>query len=134
MEPVPSGDEESSALDAMRSTLPDPERQTYAQEIGRLIEEAIDALPEGYRLVLILRDIEGLSTSETGEGLGLGADVIKTRLYRARVMLRRRVTERLGDAAPGVFPFHAPRCDRVVRGVLGRIESSVMERQHEVSA
>ena len=134
VEPVPSGDEESSALDAMRSTLPDPERQTYAQEIGRHIEEAIDALPEGYRLVLILRDIEGLSTSETGEGLGLGADVIKTRLYRARVMLRRKVTERLGDAAPGVFPFHAPRCDRVVRGVLGRVESSVMEPQHQVSA
>jgi len=134
VDPVPSRDEESSALDAMRSTLPDPEHQTYAQELGRLIEEAIDALPEGYRLVLILRDVEGLSTSETGEDLGLGADVIKTRLHRARVMLRRRVTERLGDGAPGVFPFHAPRCDRVVRAVLGRIPSSVVERQHQVSA
>jgi len=134
VDPVPSRDEESSALDAMRSTLPDPEHQTYAQELGRLIEEAIDALPEGYRLVLILRDVEGLSTSETGEDLGLGADVIKTRLHRARVMLRRRVTERLGDGAPGVFPFHAPRCDRVVSGVIGRIPSSVGESQHQVSA
>lgn len=131
---VPSGDEDDSALHALRSTLPDPEHQTYARELRRLIEEAIDALPEGYRLVLILRDVEGLSTSETGRGLGLGDDVIKTRLHRARAMLRRRVTERLGDGAPGVFPFHAPRCDRVVLGVFSRIALDLTPRQQEVSA
>jgi RNA polymerase sigma-70 factor (ECF subfamily) len=65
--------------------------------------------------------VEGLSTSETGEGLGVGDEVIKTRLHRARVMLRRSVTERLRDAAPFVFPFHAPRCHRVVRGVFARL-------------
>ena len=131
---VPSGDEESSAVHAMRSTLPDPEHQTYTRELRRLIEEAIDALPEGYRLVLILRDVEGLSTSETGESLGLGADVIKTRLHRARAMLRRKVTERLGDGATGVFPFHAPRCDRVVLGVFTRLDLHRAVHQHEVSA
>jgi len=69
----------------------------------------------------MLRVVEGLSTSETGEGLGLGDEAIKTRLHRARVMLRRSVAERLGEAARFAFPFHAPRCDRVVRGVFGRI-------------
>ena len=57
---------------------------------------AIDALPEGYRLVFMLRVVEGLSTSETGEGLGLGVEAIKTRLHRARVML-----QPLGDRATG---------------------------------
>ena len=135
VDPVPPDEEEGSPMHAMRSTQPDPERQAYAQELQRLIEAAIDALPEGYRLVFMLRDVEGLSTSETGEDLGLGVDVIKTRLHRARLMLRRSVTERLGGVAPGVFPFQAPRCDRVVKGVFSRLAfSAEAERQDEVSA
>ena len=103
-------DEDGVASRSLRSIQPDPERQAYAQELRGLLEQAIDALPEGYRLVFVLRVVEGLSTSETGEGLGLGDEVIKTRLHRARVMLRRSVGERLRDAAPCVFPFHATRC------------------------
>jgi DNA-directed RNA polymerase specialized sigma24 family protein len=52
----------------------DPERQAYAQELNRGLEAAVDTLPETYRTVFMLRDIEGLSTSETGEGLGLGEE------------------------------------------------------------
>jgi hypothetical protein len=69
----------------------------------------------------MLRDIEGLSTSETAEGLGLGEEAVKTRLHRARAMLRRSVTDRLGAAASAAFQFHAPRCDRVVAAVLKRL-------------
>ena len=54
-----------------------------------------------YRTVFMLRDIEGLSTSETGQGLGLGDEAVKTRLHRARVMIRRAVTERIGEVAHG---------------------------------
>jgi RNA polymerase sigma-70 factor (ECF subfamily) len=86
-------------------------------------------LPEGYRLVFVMRVVEGLSTSETGEGLGLGDEVIKTRLHRARAMLRRSVGARLRDTAPLVFPFHAPRCDGVVRGVFVRIAFSAAASQ-----
>jgi RNA polymerase sigma-70 factor (ECF subfamily) len=114
-------DDGASGVQAIRSTQPDPERQAYARELRELLEHAIDALPEGYRLVFMLRVVEGLSTSETGEGLGLGHEAIKTRLHRARVMLRRSVAERLGEAARFAFPFHAPRCDRIVRGVFSRI-------------
>jgi RNA polymerase sigma-70 factor (ECF subfamily) len=108
-------------MDTLTSSQPDPERQAYAQELHRVLEEAVDSLPETYRTVFMLRDIEGLSTSETGEGLGLGDEAVKTRLHRARAMIRRSVTARIGDAAAGAFQFHAPRCDRVVAAVFGRI-------------
>jgi RNA polymerase sigma-70 factor, ECF subfamily len=106
----------------LKAAQPDPERQAYARELRALIEQAINALPERYRLVFMLREIEGLSTSETSEGLGVGNDVIKTRLYRARAMLQRYVAERLGDeGGAGIYRFLVPRCNRVVTAVFNRI-------------
>jgi RNA polymerase sigma-70 factor, ECF subfamily len=110
-------------MDTIASPRADPERQAYAQELSRVLEAAVDTLPETYRTVFMLRDIEGLSTSETGEGLGLGDEAVKTRLHRARTMIRRAVTAQIGAVAAGSFQFHAPRCDRVVAAVLARIES-----------
>ena len=108
-------------MDTIASPQADPERQAYAQELGRALEAAVDTLPETYRTVFMLRDIEGLSTSETGEGLGLGDEAVKTRLHRARAMIRRAVTAQIGAVAAGSFQFHAPRCDRVVAHVLAGI-------------
>ena len=105
-------------MDTLISPHADPERQAYAWELNRVLEAAVDALPETYRTVFMLRDIEGLSTSETGEGLGLGEEAVKTRLHRARAMIRRAVTTQIGEAAAAAFQFHAPRCDRVVAHVL----------------
>lgn len=104
------------------SQQPDPERQAYAAELTRALQWALDALPEIYRSVFILRDVEGLSTSETAAGLGLGEEVVKTRLHRARAMLRRAVAERIGGCARAAFQFQVPRCDRIVAAVLTRIE------------
>jgi RNA polymerase sigma-70 factor (ECF subfamily) len=119
---VPDADEDSGDfMDTMTSSQPDPERQAYAGELHRVLEAAVDALPETYRTVFMLREIEGLSTSETGEGLGLGEEAVKTRLHRARAMIRRAVTAQIGDVAAGAFQFQAPRCDRVVATVLARI-------------
>ena len=109
------------SMDTIRSPQPDPERQAYAEELRRVLEDAVDTLPDSYRTVFMLRDVEGLSTQETGEGLGLGEEAVKTRLHRARAMNRRAVTARIGDVAAGTFQFHAPRCDRVVAAVLARI-------------
>ena len=114
-------DTRGELMDTLRSPQADPERQAYAQELRRVLEAAVDTLPEGYRTVFMLRDIEGLSTSETGEGLGLGEEAVKTRLHRARAMIRRAVTERIGVVAAEAFQFHAPRCDRVVAAVMARI-------------
>jgi RNA polymerase sigma-70 factor (ECF subfamily) len=114
-------EENGTSMNAMRSPQPDPERQAYARELRRVLEYAVDELPETYRTVFMLRDVEGLSTSETGADLGLGEEAVKTRLHRARAMIRRSVTARIGAVAAEAFPFHAPRCDRVVQAVLTSI-------------
>jgi RNA polymerase sigma-70 factor (ECF subfamily) len=108
-------------MDPLTSPQPDPERQAYASELRRVLEQTVDALPEGYRTVFMLRDVEGLSTTEAGDALGLGEEAVKTRLHRARALIRRSVTTRLGAAAAGAFAFTATRCDRVVAAVLAQI-------------
>jgi RNA polymerase sigma-70 factor (ECF subfamily) len=113
---VPGGD--GASIEEVTSTQPDPERQAYAEELRRVLEHAIDELPESYRTVFMLRDVEGLSTSETGAGLGIGDEAVKTRLHRARAMIRKSVSARVGAVADSTFQFQAPRCDRVVAAVL----------------
>ncbi len=113
------GDE--NAMETLTAGGPDPERQAYAGELRRLLEATIDSLPDTYRLVFMLRDIEGLSTAETAEGLALGEEAVKTRLHRARAMVRRELFERAGAAGPEAFQFHLSRCDVIVANVLSRI-------------
>jgi len=115
-------EEKEGVMETVMSPQPDPEHQAYARELHRVLEDAVDALPETYRTVFMLRDIEGLSTSETGEGLGLGDEAVKTRLHRARAMIRRSVAARIGATAAQSFQFQAPRCDRVVAAVLERLK------------
>jgi RNA polymerase sigma-70 factor, ECF subfamily len=100
---------------------PSPERQAFAGELRGLLESAIDTLPDGMREVFVLRDVEGLSTFEVAESLGVSEDVVKTRLSRGRAALRRELLERTGTTAPEAFRFYRPRCDRVVQNVLARI-------------
>ena len=112
-------------METLTSPQPDPERQAYAAELRRVLEAAVDSLPETYRLVFMLRDIEGLSTSETAAGLELGDEAVKTRLHRARAMLRSAITERIGASTAEAFAFQAPRCDRVVAAVMAEIVQRV---------
>jgi RNA polymerase sigma-70 factor (ECF subfamily) len=98
-----------------------PERQAFTGELRGLLECAIDALPNGMREVFVLRDVEGLSTSEVADALGVSEDVVKTRLSRGRAALRRLLRERTGAVTPDAFRFYRPRCDRVVALVLARI-------------
>ena len=100
---------------------PNPERQAFIGELRRTLEGGVDALPEAYRSVFVLRDVEGLSTAETAESLDLTPDVVKTRLVRARAQLRRSIWERAGLASRDLFPFHAPRCNRVVAAVMAQL-------------
>ncbi|RIL04695.1 MAG: RNA polymerase sigma factor [Proteobacteria bacterium] len=98
----------------------DPEREAARGELQRVLEDAIDALPEPLRVVVVLRDVEGLSTAEAAASLSVSEEAVRTRLHRARAALRCVLRGRIGewDAA---FPFFAPRCDRVVAAVLLRI-------------
>jgi len=103
------------------SAMDDPERQAFTRELRSLLEWAIDALPDGMREVFVLREVEGLNTSEVADCLGVSDDVVKTRLSRARAALRRLLAARTGATAPDAFRFYRPRCDRVVAAVLARI-------------
>ena len=85
------------------------------------VENEIASLPDSYRSVLMLREVEGLSTAETAEILGVNDDVIKQRLHRARTMLRDNLYKRAGLTFDGVFTFGQSRCDRMVAGVMARI-------------
>ena len=86
----------TAVAESVASSQPGPEQQAYAGELQRLLEEAVDELPETYRVVFMLRDVEGLSTTETGAALALGEEAVKTRLHRARAMLRRAVAAARG--------------------------------------
>jgi len=118
-----SEDEDGEAIPLMDTARPDPERQAYASELKTLIEDAVDALPENYRAVFMLREVEGLSTAETAQGLDLGEEAVKTRLHRARAMLRRELYARAGGNTADAFTFHLSRCDRVVEGVFARLRA-----------
>ncbi|HET8647976.1 MAG TPA: RNA polymerase sigma factor [Vicinamibacteria bacterium] len=113
--------ESAEAVPALAERGPSPERQAFLGELRSTLEGSVDALPEAYRSVFVLRDVEGLSTAETAECLGLSEDVVKTRLVRARAQLRRKLAEQMGAGARDIFTFPAPRCDRVVAGVLSRL-------------
>lgn len=115
-------DERSNVEPFMSRNVPeDPERQAFRGELRSLLEWAIDTLPGGMREVFVLRDVQGMSTSEVAESLDVSDDVVKTRLSRGRAALRRVLMERTGATAPDAFRFYRPRCDRVVERVLARI-------------
>lgn len=102
-------------LAPMRS---DPESKTATVEMSRILEQTIQNLPEQYRLVVMMRDIEEMTTAETAECLSLTEDNVKIRLHRAHGMLRRDLYAKAKISTAETFPFHAPRCDRVVANVF----------------
>jgi RNA polymerase sigma-70 factor (ECF subfamily) len=116
-------DDERSNVEPFMSHNPseNPERQAFTGELRELLEWAIDTLPDGMREVFVLREVEGLSTSEVAKCLMVSDDVVKARLSRGRAALRRVLLERTGATAPEAFRFYRPRCDRVVAQVLARI-------------
>ena len=102
------------------TTSSDPERATAQQEIRRLIERAIDDLPELFRVVLVMREIEDMSVEETGGFLGLCPATVKYRLHRARGLLRKALAAQLAPALTDVFPFDGMRCARMTDAILQR--------------
>lgn len=109
----------------MESSAPSPEEQAQTSQIREVVEQELDALPPTYRTVLVLRDVEGLSTAETASALDVSEDVVKTRLHRARAMVRDGLARRAGQSLQEVYPFGNARCDRVT--------ANVMELLHDLS-
>lgn len=116
-----ANDMDEKAIEQIRSADPDPEQQLAAAKLQRLVETAIASLPETYRIVLMMREVEGLDTKEVAECLEVSEDVVKTRLYRAREILRDNVYRRAGLTFNSLFTFGQSRCDRTVAAVMERI-------------
>ena len=103
------------------TSAPDPEHQAFGRELGVLIESAIDTLGDGYREVFMLRQVQGLSTAEAADVLGVSEDVVKTRFSRARRALQAYLLDRVGDGATRAFTFGQARCDALVDAVMARL-------------
>jgi RNA polymerase sigma-70 factor (ECF subfamily) len=107
--------------DELSDRASNPEDSASLQELTRLTESAIDGLPANYRLVLILRQVEGLSGEETAASLGVTEEVVRVRLHRARAMLRDQLLGFDSNAASlKPFGFAGARCNRIVERVLSR--------------
>jgi len=102
----------------------DPEADAARAQIRRILERAVDALPEPFRLVFILREVEELSVEETAAHLGLKAETVKTRLHRARRRLREALDAQLADVMVGAYPFLGARCERITEAVLQRLSKN----------
>jgi RNA polymerase sigma-70 factor, ECF subfamily len=109
-ETVPLGNDEeespATAPEFIAQWRDDPARLAMAGETKAILREALKELPEKYRVVFLLRDVEELSVQETAEALGLTVENVKVRLMRARLMLRERLTKVFGDEATRVRPDH----------------------------
>jgi RNA polymerase sigma-70 factor (ECF subfamily) len=111
-------------IETMTTRLPDPERLTGNGELRRLLEGAIDALPDDFRTVFVLRAVEGMSIAETAEALSLRPETVKTRFHRARQRLQETLGARLDALLPATFEFGGASCDRIVAAVLARLRPS----------
>jgi len=105
----------------LSSPSSDPEQSMAQREIQRVVEHAIDELPEPFRMVFITRVMEGMNVEETAELLSLKPETVKTRLHRARTMLRENVEKKIGPVLLDAFPFAGKRCEGLTDTVLQRL-------------
>jgi RNA polymerase sigma-70 factor (ECF subfamily) len=118
----PMSERNGDPMDRLATLEPNPEQQASNSEIRRLLEEAVKKLPDAYRTIFMLRDVEEMSTTDTANILEISEENVKVRLHRARALLRKGLYERAGIERKEVFNFHAVRCDRVVKNVFERIQ------------
>jgi RNA polymerase sigma-70 factor, ECF subfamily len=115
-------DRKRARLLPLADQQPDPERLVAQREIHRLIERAIDDLPPNFRMVLVMRTLEGMSVDETASLLGIRPATVKTRLHRARSLLKARLEKVIGPMLTDAFPFDGERCRRLTARVLARVQ------------
>jgi RNA polymerase sigma-70 factor, ECF subfamily len=103
------------------ASIADPERVAAQREVREMMERAIDALPDGFRVVFVMRLVEEMSVEETASALGLREETVKTRLHRARNLLRQSLDVQLAPVLKDSFPFGGARCAHVADVVLARL-------------
>lgn len=120
---LPQGTLEAQIIQfPLSGAFEDPEKSMAQRQIQNVVEHAIDELPDVFRMVFITRVIEGMNVEETAEILGLKPETVKTRLHRARTMLRDNVERKIGPILLDAFPFAGKRCERLTDAVLKRLD------------
>ena len=98
-----------------------PTNAALRAEVRRILERRIDELPVAFRAVFVMREVEDMTVQETAECLSIPEATVRTRLFRARALLREALARDLDTATTDIFPFAGQRCDRIVAAVLRRI-------------
>lgn len=119
-----AGGMEAEIIQFPHTARSDPERTMAQRELLQLVEQATDKLPEVYRIVFITRVIEGMSVEDTAEVLGLLPETVKTRLHRARRLVREHLDKQIGPVLMDAFPFAGKRCERMTNAVMKRLAVS----------
>jgi RNA polymerase sigma factor (sigma-70 family) len=121
--PIAPARDQDNPKDYPDRTSESPTSAAARAEIRRLLERRIDELPVTFRAVFVLREIEELSADEVAQCLGIPTATVRTRLFRARALLREALARDLDSATGDVFAFAGDRCDRIVARVLTKIEA-----------
>ena len=102
----------------------DPETTAARSQVRELLERAIDNLPAPFRIVFVMRMVEQLSVKETAASLEIPEDTVKTRLHRAKKLMREQLQTELGSNLTDTFPFQDPRCAKFTDALLSRLTQS----------
>lgn len=115
-------DRESAGGSDGDSAAGQPERSAMRAEARRMLEQSIDALPDAFRTVFLLRAVEEMTVEEVAAALRIPEPTVRTRFFRARSLLRESLAREFDVALDDAFSFAGARCDRIVAGVLARLE------------
>ena len=121
MREQPLGVAEEELMMNARAVAPDPEQVATTSELRTMLEREVAALPDSFRVVLMMRDVEGMSTAETAACLDISEDLVKTRLHRGRTRLREQLLRHAGVTLESAFRFGHGHCDRMVATVMESI-------------
>jgi RNA polymerase sigma-70 factor (ECF subfamily) len=122
------GDAAGDALPAQGEAMDDgrvesAEAGAMREQLRQLLERKIDALPLAFRTAFILREVEEMTIEEAAECLAIPAATVRTRVFRARALLRASLAEEMDAATGDIFAFAGARCDRIVAGVFARLHA-----------
>jgi len=114
---------DAAPMEVADETAESPSDAALRAEVRRVLESRIDALPEVFRTVFVMREVEEMTARETADALGIPEATVRTRLFRARGLLREALERDMDAARGGVYGFDGARCDRIVAAVLARLDA-----------
>ena len=132
---VPFGegrDASSPVLEVADTMAESPSDATLRAEVRRVLERRIDELPDAFRTVFVMREIEEMTARETADALGIPEATVRTRLFRARALLREALDRDMDTARDGVYGFDGARCDRIVALVLARLAADYRSQMLDI--